>query len=96
MNINGQFKSLGFMITMVGFVFFFFSPFFNTVNTAFENPKKKKKKNEEDEKKERKRRKGKVIVFSGKLRVQVVGREFLITFFGFHVFGLLLTQKRCN
>ena len=31
------------MITMVGFVFFF-SPFFNTVNTAFENPKKKKEK----------------------------------------------------
>ena len=85
------------MITMVGFVFFFFSPFFNTVNTAFENPKKKKIKTKKmRRKKERAEREGKVIVFSGKLRVQVVGREFLITFFGFHVFGLLLTQKRCN
>ena len=82
------------MITMVGFVFFFFSPFFNTVNTAFEKPKRKMKKM--ISKKERAEREGKVIVFSGKLRVQVVGREFLITFFGFHVFGFLLTQKRCN
>jgi len=93
-NINGQFRSLGFMITMVGFVFCVFSFFFNTVNTAFEKPKRKMTKMIST--KERAEREGKVIVFSGKLSVQVVGREFLITFFGFHAFGFLLTQKRCN